>query len=166
LIIRYKQVAYFSSHGLNAFAIGCHRLRSLSNWAPSSVVYLGHARRSARSVTSRLVQSGSSNGGTTTAPSQRVASRPLVVPRSTKSAMIWRTQPLIAISLVELDVLGRGATRVRGRVSSSQLYRSRESGYSELGVWVPACACSAESRTVSSRAWTRTCAPEPTPKVQ
>jgi ABC-type glutathione transport system ATPase component len=40
------------------------------------------------------------------------------------------------------------------------------SGYSELGPWVPASACSAVSRTVSSRAWTRTCAPEPTPKVQ
>lgn len=40
------------------------------------------------------------------------------------------------------------------------------SGYAELGQWVPACACSAVSRTVSSRAWTRTCAPDPTPKVQ
>jgi hypothetical protein len=47
-----------------------------------------------------------------------------------------------------------------------QLHRGRDSGYSESGVWLPACACSAESRTVSSRAWTRTCAPEPTPKVQ
>ena len=35
-----------------------------------------------------LVQSGIQNGGTTTAPSQRVVSRPLVVPRSTKSVRI------------------------------------------------------------------------------
>jgi hypothetical protein len=33
-------------------------------------------------------QSGSPNGGTTTAPSQRVVSRPLVLPRSTKSVKI------------------------------------------------------------------------------
>jgi hypothetical protein len=33
-------------------------------------------------------------------------------------------------------------------------------------LWVPAGPRSAVSRTVSSRAWTRTCAPEPTPNVQ
>ena len=39
------------------------------------------------------VRSVSSNGSTTTAPSQRVVSRPVVVQRSTKSAMIASAQP-------------------------------------------------------------------------
>jgi hypothetical protein len=41
-----------------------------------------------------------------------------------------------------------------------------ENGYPDLGLWAPACAPSAVSRTISSRAWTRTCGPEPTPNVQ
>jgi hypothetical protein len=51
-----------------------------------------------------------------------------------------------------------------GKHLEEQLNELGAQGYSRL--WVPACARSAVSRTVSSRAWTRTCAPEPTPNVQ